>query len=145
MRLAYFLSLFSILFLLTTCRGDQQDLAGNSGFSIVPTEYSGLTFTNTITESDSFNYFTYPYLFLGGGIAVGDFDGDDRADLFFTGNQVPNRLYRNAGNLRFEDMSEIAGVMAADYWCTGATTLDINVDGHLDLYVCTAGNGAPTA
>ncbi|MEM9258694.1 MAG: VCBS repeat-containing protein [Bacteroidota bacterium] len=119
--------------------------ATSSGFVVVGTANSGLEFNNLITESDSFNYFTYPYLFLGAGVAAGDFDGDGATDLFFTGNQVANRLYRNLGNLQFEDVTEVAGVAAPNNWCTGVTTLDVNTDGHLDLYVATAGAGAPTA
>lgn len=71
----------------------------------------------------------------GMGIAVGDFDGDGLPDLYFT-NLGANRLYRNLGGGRFEDVTSKAGVAGgADEWSTGATFVDLDRDGHLDLFV----------
>ncbi len=73
--------------------------------------------------------------FYGTGVAVGDYDGDGRADLFLTA-VGPNRLLRNVGG-RFEDATAAAGV-AGDpgEWSTSAAFVDVDNDGDLDLFVC---------
>ncbi|WP_420456023.1 VCBS repeat-containing protein [Rubrivirga sp.] len=118
-------------------------------FTLVPAEESGLDFVNALVESDSANVLAYEYFYNGGGVAIGDVDGDDRPDVFLTANQGPNRLYRNAtepgGPLRFEDVTEAAGVDGPDGWTTGATFADVDGDGDLDLYVARSGKGAPDA
>ena len=106
---------------------------------------SGINFTNTLTENDSLNYFTYSYLYMGGGVAVGDINNDGLKDVFFTGNQVPNKLYLNTGNLKFEDISEKAGVSGDERWYTGVTMADVNADGFLDIYCSVAGKFQPKA
>ncbi|MDV7396456.1 VCBS repeat-containing protein, partial [Arthrospira platensis SPKY1] len=60
-------------------------------------------------------------------------------DLFFSGNEAPNRLYLNKGNLQFEDISEKAGINQNKKWAMGATMADVNGDGWLDIYVGQAG------
>ncbi len=114
--------------------------------SSVPSSTSGIHFNNTITESPEVNYFTYVYAYNGGGVAVGDVDNDGLADVYFTGNQVSDRLYRNLGNMKFEDITEKAiGKLAQAGWRTGVTMADVNADGNLDIYVCRSGNTNDTA
>lgn len=72
----------------------------------------------------------------GAGVAIGDVDGDGLPDLFFTRYDSGNRLYRNLGDWRFEDITESAGVAAEGRWCGGASFVDIDNDGDLDLHVC---------
>lgn len=83
--------------------------------------------------------FHYDYFYNGAGIGIADLDNDGLQDLFFTGNQVDNRLYRNKGGLRFQDMTESAGINIEKGWANGITFADINNDGLLDIYVCQAG------
>ena len=107
-------------------------------FSLLPADRTGISFNNRIVETDSFNILTSEYIFNGGGVAVGDFNNDEKPDLFFTGNQVPNKLYLNQGEFKFEDVSTTAGIAAEDRWKTGVAIVDINNDGLSDIYVCAA-------
>lgn len=72
--------------------------------------------------------------FVGGGIAVFDCDGDTLPDIFAAGGAAPALLARNTGGFRFKaaPLPELTGV-------TGAYPLDIDADGHTDLFVLRAG------
>ena len=97
---------------------------------------TGVLFENTVTPTEDLNILDYLYFYNGGGVALGDIDNDGLTDLFFSGNQVKNKLYRNKGGLKFEDITEKAGVAGNSSWNTGAVMGDINGDGLLDIYVC---------
>jgi hypothetical protein len=73
----------------------------------------------------------------GSGVAVGDFDHDGFDDLFVTywGHDV---LYRNKGDGTFEDVTARVGLARKEVrWSAGATFIDYNRDGNLDLFVST--------
>ena len=72
--------------------------------------------------------------FMGGGIAVGDYDNDGRPDLFFSGEGC-NRLYRNVGGYRFLDVTKKVGISDFGYDSRQAIFADVNGDGLLDLFV----------
>jgi enediyne biosynthesis protein E4 len=109
-------------------------------FSSRPATESGIDFSNTITESPELNYFTYVYSYNGAGVAIGDIDNDGLSDVYFTGNQVSDRLYRNLGGMKFADITEKAiGPKAMQGWRTGVSMADVNADGFLDIYVCRSG------
>ncbi len=97
---------------------------------------TGIDFQNTVKESDDLNILDYLYFYNGGGVAIGDINGDGLPDVFLSGNQVENRLYLNEGNLKFRDITETAGIAGKSTWNTGAIMGDINGDGLLDIYVC---------
>ena len=97
---------------------------------------TGVRFTNTIEETDALNILDYLYFYNGGGVAVGDIDKDGLPDIFFSGNQVKNKLFRNLGDMKFEDISSKAGIEGNSSWNTGAVMGDVNADGLLDIYVC---------
>src|SRR5437773_7330402 len=107
-------------------------------FRLLSQAQTGVTFANTITTSDSVNVQTNVYLYNGAGVAVGDIDNDGLPDIFFAGNMVSSRLYLNKGNMRFQDITQSAGVMT-NPWATGVTMVDINNDGYLDIYVSVSG------
>lgn len=71
----------------------------------------------------------------GHGVAVGDFDGDGRPDLFVTRWRA-YALYRNKGDGTFEDATHAAGLGGDRDWPTSAAFADFDGDGDLDLYVC---------
>ncbi|MFS4415709.1 VCBS repeat-containing protein [Maribacter sp. 2307ULW6-5] len=107
-------------------------------FVQVGPEKSSIDFNNVIVETDSFNILNNEYIFNGGGVAVGDFNNDNRPDIFFSGNQVTNQLYLNQGNMAFKNVSQEAQIEAPNKWNTGIALADVNLDGFLDIYVCSA-------
>jgi hypothetical protein len=80
---------------------------------------------------------------FGTGVAIGDYDGDGRPDIFVVSKTRSCRLFRNLGNWKFEDVTEKAGVgdkgEAAGIWKQGATFVDVDNNGLLDIYVCRYG------
>ena len=130
--------LFCALILFNNCSKKESEVKQSKIFSQLKSKVTGIDFSNVLTENDSLNYFTYSYLYMGGGVASGDINNDGLIDLYFTGNQVENKLFLNKGNLEFEDISKKAGVLGNDSWHTGVTMADINDDGYLDIY-CSIG------
>jgi hypothetical protein len=104
--------LFVSLLCLASC--SRQDRAAPL-FRLLPPAQTGVTFANTITTNDSVNVETDALVYNGGGVAIGDIDNDGLADIYLTGNMVSSRLYLNRGDMRFEDMTESAGVGTDDW------------------------------
>ena len=86
---------------------------------------------------------------LPGGLVIFDFDNDGLLDVFFTnGAELPsmrktspkfwNRLYRNLGGMRFEDVTTKAG-LPGEGFSIGAAAADFDGDGWTDLFVAGAG------
>lgn len=109
-------------------------------FLQVGQDSSGLTFSNDLSFDEEFNIFTYRNYYNGGGVALGDVNGDSLLDIYFTANMASNKLFLNRGNLKFEDVTEAAGVGGSRAWSTGVAMADINGDGLLDIYVCNSGD-----
>lgn len=130
---------YSFLFLflcILACSPSEQNL---QQFVLQDSSVTNIEFSNNLIESDSLNYFNYPYIYMGGGIATGDFNNDGLQDLYFTGNMVSNKLYLNRGNLKFEDVTNLANAGLGNEWYLGVTTIDINNDGFLDIYLNVSG------
>ena len=118
------------LFYLLSCK-QQHTL-----FTKMDASATGVSFSNMLTESDSMNIFTFEYMYNGGAVGIGDFNNDGLQDIFFTGSMVPNKLYLNKGNFKFEDITSSAGIKPSK-WCSGVSMVDINRDGLLDMHICT--------
>jgi len=134
-------------FTFVSCAGesesgtDEAEVKEQVGFKLLKPEESGVDFRNQIEESDSFNFYNYEYIYNGGGVAVGDINNDGLSDIYFSGNQVSDKLYLNKGGLKFEDITASAvGSIASAGWHTGVNMVDINNDGWLDVYICRSGN-----
>jgi enediyne biosynthesis protein E4 len=128
----------SLIICITACRQS----SSLQQFTDV-SENSGINFANNIKETEDQNIFTYEYMYNGAGVAIGDVNNDGLPDVFFTANQLPDQLYLNKDNLKFEDITEVSQVAGKQGWKTGATMADVNGDGKLDIYVCYSGNGNP--
>lgn len=101
---------------------------------------TGISFRNDLKEDASFNVFNYRNFYNGAGVGIGDINNDGLADVYFTSNLGKNHLYLNKGDMRFEDITERAGVGGSKAWSTGVAMADVNGDGLLDIYVCNSGN-----
>jgi len=126
------------LFGFSSCKTEKGRL-----FTSLSHRRTGIDFKNLVKDSEEFNVLDYAYFYNGGGVAVGDLNHDGLPEIFFGGNLSGNKLYLNKGNLRFEDITDIAGVNCGDRWNTGVTMADINGDGFLDIYVCNAASDSP--
>jgi len=110
----------------------------NARFEFLEANQTGITFANNLQPATSDNILEYDYFYMGAGVAAADFDNDGLTDLYFSGNQVSGKLYRNKGNLQFEDITQVANLQTKE-WCTGVAAADVNNDGWQDLYICHAG------
>ena len=106
--------------------------SGRDGFQLLQPSKTGVTFANSVTEEQAVQN---EHLYNGSGVALGDVDGDGLTDIYFSSLDGPNVLYRNLGDWRFEDMTELAGVSAPNRFSTGAVFADVDGDGDLDLSV----------
>ncbi|WPR73027.1 VCBS repeat-containing protein [Flavobacterium sp. NG2] len=100
---------------------------------------TGVDFINVLQEDIDVNYFQYNYTYIGGGVATADFNNDGLVDLFFTSNTHKNKLYLNKGNLKFEDITDKAGITTEAGFNTGVTVADVNNDGFMDIYISRGG------
>ena len=69
-------------------------------FELVDANHSGIQFNNEVKESDSLNVLDISNVYNGGGVGIGDFNGDGLQDIYFTGNKVSNKLYLNIAENR---------------------------------------------
>jgi hypothetical protein len=104
-------------------------------FESLPPERTGLDFIYRWNESPQYEKLLNSSA-VGGGVCVGDYDGDGWPDLCLTRPAGGPRLYRNLGDFHFTNVTEQAGLRDDGLWSTGPTFVDINNDGRLDLYVC---------
>lgn len=134
------LLIFSVcLFVFQACKSPEKPVS-NKLFTLVPADSSSIRFTNEIIEDENVNPLQYENSYNGGGVAIGDLNGDGLDDIYLSSNRQGNKLFLNHGNFKFEDITTRAGVAGRLGWCTGITMADVNGDGLLDMYVCRSGN-----
>ncbi len=110
-------------------------VAPSPRFEAISASHSGVDFA--VQWSDFHKHITHALrLNPIGGICTGDYDGDGLPDFFVTSPTGGARLFRNLGDFRFEDATQSAGIANPTLWGTGATFVDVDNDGDLDLYVC---------
>ena len=110
---------------------------GRSLFTALAPEQSGVDFVNPIDTNHPIKRL-YLGAFACGGVAIGDLNGDARPDIFLTSGARRNRLYLQSSetSLRFSDSTKVAGIPDNEVWSAGATLVDIDADGDLDIYIC---------
>ncbi len=134
---------------------------GTTMFTELPPAQTGISTTNNYADPRMWTerYQEFVYGAIGSGAAIGDYDNDGLPDVFVVSKTEGCQLFRNLGGWRFEDVTERAGVSSRveaswtdaakswlglgdappDAWKQGATFVDVNNDGRLDLYVCRFG------
>ena len=141
-KLAHY-SLYAVLLLLLACDSADQETyraPEDALFRSLAADVTGVDFTNAVEDGEDFNVLSYRNFYNGAGVAIGDVNGDGRDDLYFTANQGPNRLFLNQGDLKFSEVANGGGAAGAMAWSTGATIVDVNADGRMDIYVCNSGD-----
>ncbi|MBJ6369755.1 VCBS repeat-containing protein [Snuella sedimenti] len=108
-------------------------------FTVVPEEQSNIHFTNVLKENEYMNGIFYEYFYNGSGVAVGDFNNDGWEDIYFVSTISKNKLYINNKNMSFIDVTKQANADSGVGFDSGITTVDINQDGLLDIYICRTG------
>ena len=137
-----------LLFFIISCSPDKKVAhirIEKSVFRKVNNKKSGIHFSNTIQENveTKENIFDYDYFYNGAGVGIADINNDGLSDIIFCGNQVPNKIYLNKGDLRFEDITEKSQINVGKWWSNGVTFVDINNDGWLDIYISQGGPYLP--
>ncbi len=139
-----------LLMLMVCCKSDRAEVSSAKAdqphlmlFDILTPEQTGINFENKITETLSMNGLFYEYYYNGAGVSVADFNNDGLQDIYFVSNLHPNKLYLNTGNLKFKDISKESGTAEHLGFSTGVTTVDINYDGWMDIYISNSGRFAP--
>jgi len=125
----------SVFLVISACTEKKEKL-----FNKVDSAHSGIYFKNQLTDTPELNILNYLYYYNGAGVVSADFNNDGLIDLYFTSNQGEDKLYINKGGLIFEDVTKVANINNPENWTTGATHVDINHDGLLDIYVCKVSN-----
>ena len=111
---------------------------GKPGFTLLPPEQTGITFTNPLDERA---IAANRVLANGSGVAIGDIYHDGLPAIFFCSLDGHNALYKNLGGMKFKDVTAGSGIVCGNRICRGAVFADINGDGWLDLLVSTMGSG----
>ncbi|HEV8355438.1 MAG TPA: FG-GAP-like repeat-containing protein [Gemmatimonadales bacterium] len=109
---------------------------GQPGFTQLPPRATGVTFQNFVSDSALLRN---QLLADGGGVAIGDVNGDGRPDIYLCRTEGANALYLNDGDWKFHDVAGEAGLALPNLHSTGAVLADVDGDGALDLLVTTLG------
>lgn len=128
----------SIWILVILLAAGCESIFTDSLFMKVSQSHSSVNFSNDLVYNDSLSVLEFEYMYNGAGVAIGDINNDGLSDIYFTGNMVSGRLYLNLGELKFQDITELAGV-STDGWSNGVSMFDVNQDGFKDIYISRGG------
>src|SRR4051794_3128955 len=92
-----YLALALLSYVIYGCK-QKEYVPGTLYFTLMAPNKTNIDFDNQITESDSVNIYQNEYMYNGSGVAIGDFNNDGLADVFFCGSMVSSQLYINKGN-----------------------------------------------
>jgi len=128
---------YSLIPLIPPSNGGEE--LGKPFYRLAPEE-SGITSVNTYNDPRMWGEL-FRELTLGAietGLAVADFNNDGQLDFYAVSKNGPCTLYIQTGPFQFEDRAVKAGVAAGETidGKTGATAIDINQDGWMDIYLC---------
>lgn len=134
MKKVFITCCFSILFIACNKQTKSPD------FRLLEATETGLNFENTLIPGPELNIFNYLYFYNGGGVGAGDLNNDGLVDLVFSSNLGENKIFKNKGGLKFEDITEKSNLTPNGGWSNGVSIVDINNDGLLDIYISQVGN-----
>jgi len=142
-----YLGLLMLLLACSQCGQPNEEQADSTSvqdglFRYMESSKTGISFINEVRDQEQFNVLTYRNFYNGGGGGIGDFNNDGLDDIYFTANMESNKLYLNKGDMQFDDITSSAGVEGHTGWSTGVSIVDINADGHMDIYVSNSGDPA---
>src|SRR5687767_14339250 len=116
-----------------TRTGNDPGEVGSRAFQDVA-EKAGIEFRMGFLAAEQGEQFKINLYDHGCGVAIGDFNGDGRDDIYFLNQLGANALYRNEGDLRFTEVTQESGkVGLADRICVGGAFADYDNDGDQDL------------
>jgi hypothetical protein len=120
--------IYLIAFLLLSCSRTKPV------FERIDSSRTGIDFTNTIFESDTFHVLKDDHIYNGGGVGIGDLNNDGLQDVIFSGNMVKPSIYLNRGDFKFRNITHQFPGLSSHQWLSGVAIVDINGDGWLDIY-----------
>ena len=106
--------------------------AGTKRFELIQPAASGIEFVNRFAGLE---FYKNMVAHNGAGVAVGDVNGDDLADIYLCNIQGGNALYLNQRNFRFRLATQTAGIANNDKMSTGSALADVDNDGDKDLLI----------
>ncbi len=140
-----FIPLLVVAFISTlqSCNSDDNSAIKSDfpGFELLSSDKTGIGFTNKLDDDPlgTNNVLSFPHYYNGAGVGIADFNNDGLSDIFFSGNEVENRIYKNLGDMKFEDKTSNSGINKNKIWASGVSIIDINNDGLQDVYIAQCG------
>ena len=110
-------------------------IAQDKVFELISPDYSGIHFNNQIEDLKDHNILLYANYYGGGGVGIADFNNDGLQDVYFTGNLVGDKIYKNTGDLQFLDLTANSEIVDDGSWSSGVSIADVNNDGLVDIYI----------